>query len=39
VSKENFKEKEELVTGPDGDLTPRQSGRLTVGSKMTLTMT
>jgi hypothetical protein len=31
LSKENFKENEKLVTGPDGGLTPGQTGRLTVG--------
>jgi hypothetical protein len=36
LSKENFKEKEKLVTDPDGGLTP---GRLTVGRKITLTLT
>jgi hypothetical protein len=39
LSKENFKEKEKLVTGPDGGLTPGQTGRLTVGCKITLTLT
>jgi hypothetical protein len=34
LSKENFKEKEKLVTGPDGGLTPGQTGRLTVGRKI-----
>jgi hypothetical protein len=39
LSKENFKEKEKLVTGPDGCLTPVQTGRLTVGLKITFTLT
>jgi hypothetical protein len=39
LSKENFKEKEKLVTGPDGGLTPGRAGRLTVGRKITLTLT
>jgi hypothetical protein len=40
LSKENFKEKEKLVMGPDGGgLTPGQTGRLTVGQKATLTLT
>jgi hypothetical protein len=34
--KENFKEKEKLVTGPDCGLTPGQTGQLTVGRKITL---
>jgi uncharacterized membrane protein len=38
LSKENFKDKEKLVTGPDGGLTPGQTGRLTVGTKITLTL-
>jgi hypothetical protein len=29
LSKENFKEKEKLVTGLNGGLTPGQTGRLT----------
>jgi hypothetical protein len=37
LSKENFKEKEKLVTGPDVGLTPGQTGRLTFGRKMALT--
>jgi hypothetical protein len=36
LSKENFKEKEQLVTGPDGGLTPGQTGRPNVGRKLTL---
>jgi hypothetical protein len=39
LSKENFKEKEKLVKGPDGGLTPGQTGCLTVGCKITLTLT
>jgi hypothetical protein len=39
VSKENFKKKEKLVTGPDGGLTPGQTGRLTVGRNINLTLT
>jgi hypothetical protein len=39
LSEENFKEKGKLVTGPDGGLTAGQTGRLTVGHKMTLTLT
>jgi hypothetical protein len=39
MSKEIFKEKEKLVTDPDGGLTPGQTGRLTVGRKLTLTLT
>jgi hypothetical protein len=38
LSKENFKEKEKLVTRPDDGLTPEQTGRLTVGRKITLTL-
>jgi hypothetical protein len=38
VAKENFKEKGKLVTDPDGGLTPEQTGRLTVGRKITLTL-
>jgi hypothetical protein len=38
LSKENFKEKEKLVTGRDGCLVPRQTGRLTVCRKITLTL-
>jgi hypothetical protein len=34
LSKENFKGKEKLVTGPGGSLTPRRTGRLTVGPKI-----
>jgi hypothetical protein len=37
--KENVKAKEKLVTGLDGGLTPGQTGRLTVGRKITLTLT
>jgi hypothetical protein len=29
---------EKLVTGPDGGLTPGQSGRMTVSRKVTLTL-
>jgi hypothetical protein len=39
LSKKHFKEKEKLVMGPDGGLTPRQTGRRTVGRKITLTLT
>jgi hypothetical protein len=39
LSKENFKEKEKLVKGPDCSLTLGQTGRLTVGSKITLALT
>jgi hypothetical protein len=39
LSKENLKEKEKLVTGPDGGLTPGQTGQLTVGRKITSTLT
>jgi hypothetical protein len=39
LSKENFKEKEKLMTGPDGSLTPGQTDRLTVGRNITLTLT
>jgi hypothetical protein len=39
LSKENFKEKEKLVTGPDCGLTPGQTSRVTVGRKITLTLT
>jgi hypothetical protein len=40
MSKEDFKEKEKLVTRvPDGRLTPGQTGRLTVGRKLTSTLT
>jgi hypothetical protein len=39
MSKENFKEKEKLVAGPDGGLKPEPSGRLTVGPKIALTLT
>jgi hypothetical protein len=39
LSKDNFKEKEKLVTDPYGGLTPGQTGRLTVGRKITLTLT
>jgi hypothetical protein len=39
MSKEHFKDKEKLVTGPDGGLTPGQTGRLTDGRKITLTLT
>jgi hypothetical protein len=39
LSKENFKEEVKLVTGLDCGLTPGQSGRLTVGRKITLTLT
>jgi hypothetical protein len=38
LSKENCKEKEKLITCPDGGLTPGQTGRLTVGRKITLTL-
>jgi hypothetical protein len=38
LSKEDFKEKEKLVTGPDGALTPGQTGRLTIGRMITLTL-
>jgi hypothetical protein len=38
LSKDNFKEKEKSVTGLYGGLTPRQTGRLTVGHKITLTL-
>jgi hypothetical protein len=31
LPKENFKEKEKLVMGPDGGLTAGQTGQLTVG--------
>jgi hypothetical protein len=34
--KENLKEKEKLVVVPDGRLTPRWTGRLTVGRNVTL---
>jgi hypothetical protein len=39
LSKENFKEKEKLFTGPDGGLTPGQTGRLTVCRKIALALT
>jgi hypothetical protein len=39
LSKENFKEKDELVTGLDRGLTSGQNGRLTVSRKITLTLT
>jgi hypothetical protein len=39
LSKEDFKEKDKLVTGPNCGLTPGQTGRLTVGRKITLTLT
>jgi hypothetical protein len=39
MPKENFKVKEKFVTGPGGGLTSGQTGRLTVGRKMTLTLT
>jgi hypothetical protein len=35
--KENFKEKEKLVTDPKCGLTPGQAGRLAVGRKIILT--
>jgi hypothetical protein len=38
LCKENFKGKEKLVTGPDGGLTPGQTGRVTVCRKMSLTI-
>jgi hypothetical protein len=38
LSEENFKEKEKLVMGSDGGLTPGQTGRLTVGRKITLNL-
>jgi hypothetical protein len=37
MSKENLKGEDKLVTGPDGSLTPGQTGRLTVGHKITST--
>jgi hypothetical protein len=37
LSKQNFKEKGNWSRGPDGGLTPGQTGRLTVGRKITLT--
>jgi hypothetical protein len=37
-SKENFKEKEKFVTGPNSGLTPGQFGLLTVGRKITLSL-
>jgi hypothetical protein len=39
LSKENFKEKEKFITALDAGLTPGQTGRLTVGRKITLTST
>jgi hypothetical protein len=39
LSKENFKKKEKLVTGPDGGLTPGQTDRLTFCRNITLTST
>jgi hypothetical protein len=39
LSKENFKEEENLVTVPDCALTPGQTGRMTVDRKITLTLT
>jgi hypothetical protein len=39
LSKENFKTKQTLVTGSDRVLAPGQTGRLTVGHKITLTFT
>jgi hypothetical protein len=39
LSKENFEEKEKLVAGQDGCLTPRRTGRLIVGRKLTSTTT
>jgi hypothetical protein len=39
LSKENFKEKVESITGPGCGLTPGETGRLTVGCKITLTLT
>jgi hypothetical protein len=38
LSKEKFKEKEKLVTGPDSG-PPGQTGQLTIGRKITLTST
>jgi hypothetical protein len=38
LPKENFKKKEKLVMGPDCDLPPGETGRLTVGRKITLTL-
>jgi hypothetical protein len=38
LSKENFTKKEKLVMGPDGGLTLGQTGLLTVGRKITLTL-
>jgi hypothetical protein len=37
--KENYKEKEKVVTGPDACPTPGQTDRLTIGRKITLTLT
>jgi hypothetical protein len=34
---DKLQEREKLVMGPDGGLTPEQTGRLTVDSKITLT--
>jgi hypothetical protein len=39
LSEENFKEKEKLITGPDGGLTTGQTDRMTVRRKITLTLT
>jgi hypothetical protein len=39
LSKENFKEKEKLVTSSDGGLTPEQTDQLTFSRKITLTLT
>jgi hypothetical protein len=39
LSEGNFKEKEKLVAVQDGRLTPKQTGRLTVGRKLTSTST
>jgi hypothetical protein len=37
LSKENLKEEENFVAGQNGRLTPRWTGRLTVGRNLTLT--
>jgi hypothetical protein len=39
LSKENFKDREKLGTGPEGGLIPRRTCRLTVGRNVTLTLT
>jgi hypothetical protein len=39
LSKQSYKEKEKLVTGADGCLTPGRSGRLAFGRNITLTLT